>query len=90
MEIAKAFLDRVLARIISRKLSVWLAALILTLMGKLESGDFVAISLVYIGMQGVEDIITKWRFGWQGQFHDFGPQGLLQPSEQEENIDNAL
>lgn len=101
MEKTKAFLDRILAKIISRKLSVWLACLILTFMGMFDSGDFLAISLMYIGIQGFEDIVTKWRFGWDGvqqlmPIYPWGSHhhGLSEerppPPNPEEDLDNAL
>ena len=58
-------LDSLLARLMSRKLMVWLTAtgLMLTQAVPLESSDWVAISLAYIGIEGLADIATRWRHG---------------------------
>ena len=58
-------LDKVLAKIVSRKLMVWMTAtgLMLTQTVPLQSEDWVAISLAYIGIQGLADIATKWKHG---------------------------
>ena len=45
-------LDRLLSKLVSRKLMVWL-----------QSGDWVAISLAYIGIQGLADIAREWKHG---------------------------
>jgi hypothetical protein len=58
-------LDQTLNKLISRKLMVWLTAtgLMLTETLPLQSGDWVAISLAYIGIQGLADIATQWKHG---------------------------
>ena len=58
-------LDNLLTKIVSRKLMVWLTAtgLMLSERTPLDSGDWVAISLAYIGIQGLADIATQWRHG---------------------------
>ena len=58
-------LDRFLTKLVSRKLMVWLTAtgLMLTDTVPLQSSDWVAISLAYIGIQGLADIATQWRHG---------------------------
>ena len=57
--------DSLLSKLISRKLMVWLTAtgLMLTEALPLQSGDWVAISLAYIGIQGLADIATQWKHG---------------------------
>ena len=52
-------LDRVLDKFISRKLLVWAVATILMYFAKLESSDWVLISMVYLGSQGVLDIVER-------------------------------
>ena len=44
---------------------VWLTAtgLMLTERTPLDSSDWVAISLAYIGMQGLTDLATQWKHG---------------------------
>ncbi len=58
-------LDSILERLLSRKLMVWLTAtgLMLTNTVPLQSSDWVAISLAYIGIEGLADIATRWRHG---------------------------
>jgi len=57
--------DSLLSKLVSRKLMVWLTAtgLMLTDTLPLQSGDWVAISLAYIGMQGLTDLDTQWKHG---------------------------
>lgn len=58
-------LDKTLNKLVSRKLMVWLTAtgLMLTESLPLQSGDWVAISLAYIGIQGLADIAREWKHG---------------------------
>ena len=58
-------LDRTLNKLMSRKLMVWLTATGFMLMDiiPLTSEDWVAISLAYIGIQGLSDIATQWKHG---------------------------
>jgi hypothetical protein len=58
-------LDSVLDKLLSRKLMVWLTATVLMLTNTvpLQSDDWVAISLAYIGIEGLADIATRWRHG---------------------------
>ena len=61
----KQGLDIVLNKLMSRKLMVWLTATGLMFMDSipLRSEDWVAISLAYIGLEGLADIATRWRHG---------------------------
>tara|TARA_R110002096_G_scaffold216627_4_gene404600 strand:+ start:23764 stop:23952 length:189 start_codon:yes stop_codon:yes gene_type:complete len=60
----KQVLDKGLNKIMSRKLMVWFTATYLMLFtSSLTSEDWVAISLTYIGIQGLADIATQWRHG---------------------------
>ena len=61
----KHALDGLLARLMSRKLMVWMTAtgLMLTETVPLQASDWVAISLAYIGIEGLADIATRWRHG---------------------------
>ena len=57
-------LDKGLNKLLSRKLMVWTTATYLMLFtSSLASEDWVAISLAYIGIQGLADIATRWRHG---------------------------
>ena len=58
-------LDKLLIKLVSRKLMVWLTATALMLSERtpLDSSDWVAISLAYIGIQGLADIAAQWKHG---------------------------
>jgi len=58
-------LDKTLNKLMLRKLMVWLTATGFMLMDvvPLSSEDWVAISLAYIGLEGLADIATRWRHG---------------------------
>jgi|TARA_R100000458_G_C8273629_1_gene248514 hypothetical protein len=62
-ETTKAALDKVLSKVTSRKLLVWLTATGLVLSGSLTSEDWVAVALVYIGSQSAVDLARAWRHG---------------------------
>jgi len=61
----KEMLDKGLNKLLSRKLMVWLTATVFMLLPNslLASEDWVAISLAYIGIEGLADIATRWRHG---------------------------
>ncbi len=61
----QAILDKGLNKLLSRKLMVWLTAtgFMLLEVVPLRSEDLVAISLAYIGIQGLADIATQWKHG---------------------------
>lgn len=63
MATIKAFADRHLEKFMSRKLLVWLTTTGLLFAEKLDGEQFVAISLVYIGLQGMADIAATWKSG---------------------------
>jgi urocanate hydratase len=52
-------IDKGLSKVISRKLLVWLSATGLALYGLIDSGDWVILSGIYIGSQGVIDSIAR-------------------------------
>ena len=56
-------LDTFQQKLVSRKLMVWLASSWLMFNANLESADWVAISLAYIGVQGLADIASSWKHG---------------------------
>lgn len=60
---AKALLDRMISKVTSRKLLVWLTATGLALTGSVSSEDWVAVALVYIGSEALVDIASVWRHG---------------------------
>jgi len=59
----KAFADKHLERFMSRKLMVWTATTALLLTDYVNSEQWIAIALAYIGSQGVADIATSWKSG---------------------------
>ena len=59
----KALLDKLLSKLTSRKLLVWLTATGLALASSITSGDWVAVSLVYIGSEAAVDLASVWRIG---------------------------
>ncbi len=58
-------LDKTLNKILSRKLMVWLTATSFMFLDvvPLASSDWVAISLAYIGLEGLADIASRWKHG---------------------------
>jgi len=61
----KEVLDKGLNKLLSRKLMVWLTATVFMWLPNslLASEDWVAISLAYIGIEGLADIASRWRHG---------------------------
>ena len=59
----KQVLDKLVLKLMSRKLMVWLTATGLLAYSDLTSSDWVAISLVYIGSEGLADIASRWKNG---------------------------
>ena len=59
----KAFADKHLERFMSRKLLVWTATTVLLLTDYVNSEQWIAIALAYIGSQGLADIATSWKSG---------------------------
>jgi len=59
----KAIVDKAVGKLFSRKLMVWLTATGLLAFADLTSSDWVAISLVYIGTEGLADIAARWKHG---------------------------
>ena len=55
----KGTIDKVLEKAVSRKLLVWLTAASFTAMGTVDSADFIILSAIYIGSQGVIDAVIK-------------------------------
>ena len=59
----RELLDKIVGRLVSRKLLVWGTATALAIVGSVTSEDWVAVSLVYIGSQAAVDLATVWRHG---------------------------
>ena len=64
-EVIKPFADKMMGKIISRKFTVFSLATLFLYLGSITGEQWVAISLGYIGMQGIADIATQWKFGKQ-------------------------
>ena len=60
---SRGTVDKLLSRVASRKLLVWSTGTYLCLVGTVESSDWVAVSLCYIGSQAVVDLAAAWRHG---------------------------
>jgi hypothetical protein len=54
-----------MGKVISRKFTVFSLATVFLYLGSITGEQWVAISLGYIGIQGVADIATQWKFGKQ-------------------------
>lgn len=63
MEKVKAFLDRMTEKIISRKFLAWVTATVLSLNGLLDSEDWVAVTVMYIGSEALVDLAARWKHG---------------------------
>lgn len=59
----KAKLDLMVEKLISRKFLVWLTATGLMALSELESGDWLILSSIFIGTQGVVDVVERLKFG---------------------------
>ena len=57
----RAKIDAILNSWVSKKLTVFVVATILALSNKLTSEDWVDISVVYLGTQGVVDVVKQIR-----------------------------
>ena len=55
----KNTLDKILEKVVSRKLAVFIIACIGLFLGNLTSEDWVIIATIYISVQGVTDMIIK-------------------------------
>lgn len=57
----RGFLDIITEKLISRKLLVWIVSSSFLAFGKISPDEWAAISLGYIGIEGVADIAAKWK-----------------------------
>jgi len=65
MEKIKAFLDRMTEKVISRKFLAWVTATVLALNHVVESSDWVAVTVMYIGSEALVDLAARWKHGKQ-------------------------
>ena len=59
----KAVIDKAVAKVVSRKFTVFILSTLFLYFDKLSGDQWVAVSLGYIGFQGVADIATQWKHG---------------------------
>jgi len=55
----KAIIDKFTGRFISRKFLAWIVATVLCYVGHVTSGDWITLTIVYIGTQGAVDAVMK-------------------------------
>ena len=59
----KSFAERHVERFISRKFLAWVVATGLCAYGTVNSDNWTAITLAYIGTQALVDMAVKWKHG---------------------------
>ena len=59
----KPFVDRITEKVISRKFTVFSLATLFLYLEKINGDQWIAVSLAYIGIQGLADIATQWKHG---------------------------
>jgi len=59
----KSIIDKALGKVVSRKFTVFALATTFLFLGHLSGDQWVAVSLAYIGIQGLADIATQWKHG---------------------------
>ena len=57
----RGLFDIITEKLISRKLLVWIVSSSFLAFGKITPDEWAAISLGYIGIEGIADIATKWK-----------------------------
>lgn len=57
----RGVLDIVTEKAVSRKLLVWVVSTVMLGLGKITPDEWTAISLGYVGIEGIADIAIKWR-----------------------------
>jgi hypothetical protein len=58
---AKQTLDKWVAKLISRKLFVWLVSTGFLVADLITSEQWVAVALAYVGVEGFADIAIRWK-----------------------------
>ena len=58
-EMTRGAVDKILEKVVSRKLLVWATATALMFNSNIDSGDWLILSALYIGGQSVIDAIVK-------------------------------
>ena len=63
MEKVKAFLDKMTEKVISRKFLAWITATVLSACNHIDSEDWVAVTVMYIGSEALVDLAARWKHG---------------------------
>ena len=58
---ARGVFDIITEKAISRKLLVWVVSTVMLALNKLTPDEWTAISLGYVGIEGIADIAIKWK-----------------------------
>jgi hypothetical protein len=58
-----SFLDKHTERLVSRKFLAWITASTFLPLGVLSGDEWVSITLIYIGSQGLIDAAIQWKHG---------------------------
>lgn len=58
---SRGVVDVITEKAISRKLLVWVVSTVMLALNKLTPDEWTAISLGYVGIEGIADIAIKWR-----------------------------
>lgn len=61
MSAMKAWLDKQLNVVISKKLTVFIMSTVLLCVDKVEPSDWMQVAIAYIGTQGVVDLMAKYK-----------------------------
>jgi len=59
----KAYADKLVERVISRKFLAWIVATALCAIGMVSSDNWTAVTLAYIGTQALVDMAVQWKHG---------------------------
>jgi hypothetical protein len=63
----KAWLDKQTAKLVSKKLSVFIVACVFVALGSITGADWVDVAMAYIGSQGLVDAASHFKH--QGEPH---------------------
>jgi hypothetical protein len=62
-EETRALVDDTFSRLVSRKFLAWLTACLMVGLGHIGPDEWVAVTLAYVGTQGLVDAAVKWKHG---------------------------
>ena len=58
MQMVKAWIDRNMEKLISKKMTAWVVSTVLLCTGELNQDNWLSITAVYLGTQGVIDALA--------------------------------